>query len=66
MLNPDFKSRIGTPEILQRLMGYMQTMPDFTSAARWKSRNRRARDQPPCRSLALDGFGDGEGGDTSA
>ncbi|CAK9024724.1 unnamed protein product [Durusdinium trenchii] len=31
MLNPDFKSRIGTPEILQRLMGYMQTMPDFTS-----------------------------------
>ncbi|CAK9004895.1 Putative serine/threonine-protein kinase R436 [Durusdinium trenchii] len=30
MLNPDHETRIGTAEILQRLMGYLLTMPDFT------------------------------------
>eukprot|EP00913_Durusdinium_trenchii_P018542 g17423.t1 len=34
MLNPDHETRIGTAEILQRLMGYLLTMPDFTPEQR--------------------------------
>ena len=30
MLNNDYKSRIDTPEILQRLMGALLTLPDLT------------------------------------